>query len=89
MDEEPGGKKPKTKPFEEQVKEAIGTIRPFIQMDGGDLTLVKIEGKKVYVTLSGACVGCAMAPVTLTQGVERVIKSKVPEVEEVIAVDFI
>jgi len=69
--------------MEEKVKEAIDELRPFLMNDGGNIELVKIEDGIVYVAFQGACVGCAIRDVTLTEGVEKMIKEKVPEIKEV------
>ena len=76
-----------TKSFDDQVKEVIEAVRPMLQRDGGDIELVSIEeDKTVKVRLQGACKGCPGAAMTLKMGVERVMKERVPEVKEVIAV---
>jgi Fe-S cluster biogenesis protein NfuA len=72
--------------MEEEVTEVIDEIRPMLQGHGGDIELVKIEGKKVFVRLQGACRGCPGAMMTMKQGVERIMKERVPEVEAVEAV---
>jgi len=66
---------------EKRVKAALAEIKPQIQADGGDIDLVAIEKGVVKVKLRGACVGCPMSALTLKQGVERIIKQKVPEVK--------
>lgn len=73
--------------IEEQVLEALELIRPAIQMDGGDIKLAGIEDGVVTVSFSGACEGCPISPVTLKQGVERILRERVPEVTQVIAVE--
>jgi Fe-S cluster biogenesis protein NfuA len=75
-----------SKTVEEKVQEALAEIKPQIQADGGDIDLVAVENGIVKVRLRGACVGCPMSALTLKQGVERVIKAKVPEVKSVEAV---
>ncbi len=72
--------------MEDKVKEVINEIRPRLQMDGGDIEFVGIEGDKVLVRLKGACSGCPSAAFTLAAVVERVIRSKVPEIKQVVAV---
>ena len=72
--------------IENKVKEALEEIKPKIQADGGDIELVGIENGIVKVRLKGACVGCPMSALTLKQGVERLIKQKIPEVKSVKAV---
>jgi Fe-S cluster biogenesis protein NfuA len=70
----------------ERVQEALDKIRPALQADGGDVELVDIEGGVVKVRLVGACAGCPMSQITLANGVERVLKQEVAEVERVEAV---
>ena len=67
----------------DRVAEIIAEVRPFIQSDGGDIELLKIEDNVVYVRLTGACVGCPSSMVTLKQGVEVRIKEDLPQVESV------
>jgi Fe-S cluster biogenesis protein NfuA len=69
-----------------RVQAALTEIKPQIQADGGDIDLVAVEGNVVKVRLRGACVGCPMSALTLKQGVERIIKAKVPEIISVEAV---
>ena len=74
--------------FEEKVKTIIDAIRPNLQSHGGDVELVATENDKtVKVRLQGACSGCPGARMTLKMGIERLLKEKVPQVKEVIAVD--
>ena len=69
------------------VEKALDEIRPFLQADGGDISLVSIEdGKFVTVKLEGACVGCSVNQMTLKSGVEMTIKKYVPQIEKVINV---
>ena len=76
------------KSFEEKVNEMIGQIRPMLQGHGGDIELISIEDDKtVKVKLQGACAGCPGARATLKQGVEKLMKEKIPELKEVVAVN--
>ena len=73
--------------FEDKVKEVIQTIRPMLQNDGGDIEYVGSDpDNTVKVRLQGACRGCPGAQMTLKMGVERLLKEKVPDVKEVVAV---
>ncbi len=67
----------------ERVQEVLDRIRPALQADGGDVELVDVEGGVVKVKLVGACAGCPMSQLTLANGVERVLKEEIPEVERV------
>ena len=72
----------------EKVEAALDEIRPFLQSDGGDITLVSIdEDKFVKVQLQGACVGCSVNQMTLKSGVEMTIKKHAPQILEVINVE--
>jgi Fe-S cluster biogenesis protein NfuA len=71
---------------EKKVQAALAEIRPQIQADGGDIDLIAVENNIVKVRLRGACAGCPMSALTLKQGVERLIKQKVPEIQSVEAV---
>lgn len=76
------------KTFEAKVTEVIDSIRPMLQNDGGDIELVGIDpDKTVRVRLQGACRGCPGAQMTLKMGVERMLKQKVSDVKEVVAVN--
>jgi Fe-S cluster biogenesis protein NfuA len=77
------------KTFEQKVKEVIESIiRPALRGHGGDIELVGTDDdKNVSVRLQGACSGCPGAAMTMKAGIERILRGKVPEVNEVIAVD--
>lgn len=72
----------------EQVKMVLDEIRPNLQADGGDIELVGVEDGIVKVRLKGTCAGCPMSQMTLTFGVEKVLKERIPEVIRVEAVPF-
>jgi len=74
--------------MKEKVKEVIEDLRKYLQMDGGDVELVDVDEAtgEVKVKLTGACGGCPMAMITLSQGIEARLKEKVPEVKKVTAV---
>jgi len=61
-------------------------INPAIAMHGGSAELVAVEDGKAYLRLGGGCVGCGMASVTLTQGIEVAITEAIPEIDGVIDV---
>ena len=67
----------------DRIKVVIEKIRPFIVNDGGNLEFVKYENGTVYVKLLGACADCAMADVTLKDGIEEIIVNEIAEVEKV------
>jgi len=74
--------------LEEQVKDTIEAIRPGLQGHGGDVELVGIDDDNtVRVRLQGACQGCPGATMTMKMGIERILREKVPQVKEVVAVD--
>lgn len=73
----------------EKVKLILEKIRPQLQMDGGDVELVSVEEDgTVKVRLMGHCAGCPMSQQTVKFGIERALKTHIPEVKEVISVPF-
>jgi Fe-S cluster biogenesis protein NfuA len=72
---------------EDRVKEALELIRPAIQMDGGDIRLESVSGHTVTVRLFGTCETCPISPITLKQGVERILNERVPSITEVVALE--
>ena len=60
----------------ESIQEAINAIRPALQNDGGDIEYVSYDEntKNVHVRLVGACAGCPMSQLTLTNGVQRYMR---------------
>lgn len=70
----------------EVLEETLEYIRPALQADGGDLVLLGTNGGRVTLQLVGACGGCPLSTMTLTAGIERIIRDRVPGVEEVVAV---
>lgn len=70
------------------VERALDEIRPFLNSDGGDITLISIEDNKhVKVRLEGACTSCSVNQMTLKAGVETTIKKYAPEIESVTNVE--
>ena len=70
--------------MEDRIKAIIAEkIRPALQMDGGDIEFVALDGNTVKVRLQGACSGCPSAAMTLQMGVYRLLKEEVPEIEAV------
>lgn len=73
--------------MKEQVSQVLDEIRPALQADGGDVELVDVtDDGIVKVKLTGACHGCPMAQMTLSQGIEQHLKNSIPQVKAVEAV---
>ena len=62
------------------LEETLEYIRPALQADGGDLILLGVDGGTVNLQLVGACGGCPMSTMTLTAGIERILRDRVPGV---------
>lgn len=76
------------KSFNDKVQEVIEMVRPSLQSHGGDVELVSIEDDNtVKLRLQGACQGCPGATMTMKMGIERILKERVPDVKEVVAVE--
>lgn len=69
----------------QKVAEIINNeVNPAVASHGGVVELVGVDENKAIIAFGGGCQGCGMADVTLKQGVEVMIKEKVPEIVEVI-----
>jgi Fe-S cluster biogenesis protein NfuA len=68
-----------------RLEETLEYIRPAVQADGGDLVLLGAEAGTVSLQMVGACGGCPLSMMTLKAGIERILKDRVPGVNEVIA----
>jgi Fe-S cluster biogenesis protein NfuA len=74
---------PAASELETKVEAIIDELRPYLQSDGGDIELLKVEDNIVYVRLVGACHGCPSSTMTLKMGVERRICEAIPEIQAV------
>ena len=69
---------------EKLLKEVLEEIRPNLQADGGDMTYIGVDDDGVVqLELQGACAGCPMSSLTLSMGIERILKEHVPGVTRV------
>jgi Fe-S cluster biogenesis protein NfuA len=74
--------------LQENVIKVLAQIRPTLQRDGGDVEFVGIDQNQVVqVRLIGACQGCPMAKITLKEGIEKFVKSEIPTIRAVEAVE--
>jgi len=62
-------------------------VRPALQGDGGDITLIKVEDNNIYVKLVGSCSTCPSSIMTMKMGVEALLKEEFPSMRELIQVD--
>ncbi len=71
----------------ENVEQVLAGVRPFLQMDGGDVEFIGIlEGGIVTVKLLGNCDGCPLSLMTLRAGIERALMNEIPSVKRIEAV---
>lgn len=74
--------------MEKKIKQALETVRPSLQADGGDVEYVSWDAKKgiVGVRLVGMCSHCPMGQITLKNGIEAELKKAIPEIKQVVNV---
>jgi Fe-S cluster biogenesis protein NfuA len=72
----------------DRIEDALDGIRPALRQDGGDVELVDFDAGEglVRLRLVGACSACPISTMTVKQGIERRIRTAIPEVREVQAV---
>jgi Fe-S cluster biogenesis protein NfuA len=74
--------------MEQNIKNALENIRPYLQRDGGDVEYVDYtDDKVVKIRLLGHCAGCPHAQATIKGGIERLLKEEYPEIDSVEAVN--
>lgn len=72
----------------ERVNKALDTIRPHLKVDGGDIEIIDInDDHQVMIKWLGNCEYCSMSLMTMKAGVEQAIKSRVPEITSIVAVN--
>ena len=72
-----------------RIEEAIDTIRPYLEADGGNVTVTDVtDDYQAMVQLHGACSSCSMSTMTLRAGVSEAIKHAVPEITSVVAINM-
>ena len=75
--------------LKDRVERALEEIRPYLEADGGNISLVEITEDTVAVQLEGACLGCSVNQMTLKNGVEATIKKFAPQIKRIIEVNGI
>jgi Fe-S cluster biogenesis protein NfuA len=74
--------------IEEKIEIALNGMRPFLQADGGDVELVEVTSDfEVRLRLIGNCSSCSMSHMTMKAGIESGIKTALPFVKSVVAVN--
>ena len=73
-----------TGPLADRVREVLDSqVNPAIAAHGGQIDLVDVQSSDVYLEMSGGCQGCALSRMTLRQGVERMLREAIPEIDAV------
>ena len=72
--------------MEEKIKELIEKIRPYLNMDGGDIEYIKYEDGYVYIKLFGACSNCMYQDNTINDSLLDFFKSEIPDIKGIINV---
>ncbi len=70
----------------DKIKTMVDELRPYLNMDGGDIEFIKYEDNYLYVRLTGACQSCMFQDNTLNEGVLSFFQAQIPELEGVINV---
>lgn len=72
----------------EKIKNLLDDIRPFLNMEGGDIEFIKYEDNYVYIKLTGACANCGYQDVTIKENIESYLKEELPEIKGVVNVSL-
>lgn len=74
--------------MEEKIKEQIEKLRPYLNMDGGDITFIKYEDHYLFIKLTGACAYCMYKDNDIDESILAFFKNEIPEIEGIINVDL-
>lgn len=74
--------------MEQKIKDLIEDMRPYLNMDGGDIEFIKYEDKYVYVKLKGHCVECTSQDFTLKNYILSMLQEEIDEIEGIINLDL-
>lgn len=74
--------------MEEKILALVEKMRPYLNMDGGDIEFIKYEDGYVYIKLTGACANCGFQDDTINDGLLEMFKSEIPEIKGVINVSI-
>jgi Fe-S cluster biogenesis protein NfuA len=74
-------------PLQQKVEDALDTIRPYLEADGGNVEIVEISSDTLKIELKGACKTCNMSHMTMKAGIEETIRRAVPEIKQIISVN--
>ena len=77
-------KEEKNLTIEDKIKAMIENIRPYLNMDGGDIEYIKYEENYVYIKLSGACSNCLLQDNTINDGLLTMFQEELPEIKGII-----
>lgn len=72
------------KETEEKIKELIENIRPYLNMDGGDIEFIKYEDNYIYIKLYGACTDCLLQDNTINDNLLVMFQEEIPEIKGII-----
>lgn len=74
-------------PMQERIEQVLASVRPAIEMHGGDIEYVSLHEGVLSIRFLGACIGCPISSFTLKLGIEEAIKKEIPEITEVVALE--
>ncbi len=75
-------------PLQQKVEDALNTIRPYLEADGGNVAVVEITSDNILkLELTGACKTCNMSFMTMKSGIEETIRKSVPEIKGIESVN--
>lgn len=72
----------------QRVEEALDTIRPYLEADGGNAKVLDISEGVAVIEFLGSCGSCPMSSMTLKAGIEQAVINAVPEIHKVVAVNM-
>lgn len=73
---------------ENKIKNLLNDLRPFLNIDGGDIEFIKYDKNILYIKLIGNCAHCLMQDDTINNGILKMLQEEIPEIKEIINVNL-
>ena len=70
--------------IDERVRAVLTRLSPLLRVDGGGVEFDRIEGDTLYIRLTGACIGCPGADITLKYGIESTLTEEISEISRML-----
>ena len=72
----------------DKIRRMINELRPYLNIDGGDIEFIKYEENIIYIKLIGNCAHCLMQDDTLNNGILKMLQEEIPEIKGIVNINL-